>query len=79
MITIELAGYLNLKKAQEMLAKYTNPRVASGEDFNGMTIYSYVDFVQFDDDDEALMFMIEAADSRPEVTSKPFKAGHKKF
>ena len=79
MITIRIQGYLSLKNSKEMLSKYTGVRVQSGEDFDGRGLYDYVGKVQFDNDDDALMFMIEASASRPVITDEPFNAGHTPF
>ena len=79
MITFEIDGYLRLKDAEAMRAKYRSMLIQSNEDFNGMTIYSYVERVQFSDEDEAMLFLLEASESRPIKTDKPFKAGHTRF
>lgn len=79
MITIKLEKYLSLDKANAILVKYTRPRVSSYEDFNGSIMYSKCSMVQFDDDNEAMMFMIEVSDYQPVVTDKKFKAGHIPF
>lgn len=79
MIVFQIEGFLRLKEAEAMRAKYPSMLVQSNEDFNGQTIYSYVERVQFHDEDEAMLFLIEASDSRPVKTDKPFKAGHTRF
>lgn len=79
MITFEINGYLRLKDAEAMRAKYRSMLIQSNEDFNGQTIYSYVERVQFSDEDEAMLFLLEASESRPVKTDKPFKAGHTRF
>ena len=79
MITLKIGGYLSLRRAKELQVKYPSMLIQSNEDFNGQTIYSYVEMAHFRDDDEAMLFMIEASDCHPEVTTKPFKAGHKSF
>ena len=79
MITFQIEGYLRLRDAEAMRAKYPSMSIQSNEDFNGQIIYSYVERVHFSDDDEAMLFLIEASDSRPVKTDKPFKAGHTRF
>jgi hypothetical protein len=79
MITYQIEGYLKVKDAEAMKAKYPSMLIQSNEDFNGQTIYRYVERVQFQDEDEAMLFLIEASDSRPVKTDKPFKAGHTRF
>lgn len=79
MIVFQIQGYLRLKDAEAMRAKYPSMSIQSNEDFNGQTIYSYVERVQFSDENDAMLFLLEASDSRPVKTDKPFKAGHTRF
>jgi hypothetical protein len=79
MITFDIKGFLRPKEAEAMRTKYPSMRIQSNEDFTGQTIYEYVERVQFSDEDEAILFLLEASEYRPVKTEKPFKAGHTRF
>ena len=82
MIVVQLdmrSPVLSVKDAADMLAKYDDPQVRSGEDFNGVNLFSYVIMVAFKTEEEAFMFMLEASRHKPHISNRQFASGHRPF